>query len=313
MRNQRVSQPVYVGRLAPTPSGWLHSGHACTFALASLRARQAGGLLRLRIEDLDPNRCKPEYVDGVLDDLEWLGIGWDALPGTARGFVQQSEQLERYQRELVRWARAGWIYPSRVSRRELREHSSAKVSPDGEIVFPSELREAVCPEDWTPDPDGNCFRTNWRWKVPFGKGVRFNDLHSGLKSYVAGRDFGDFLVWSKDGMPAYEMAVVLDDIHGGINEVVRGEDLLVSTARQLLVYEKLGCPPPSWYHGPLVKDANGVRLAKSFDSESIRSYRERGWTAVQFWEKIKGLGFPEVADWMNNCSDASEARRDGWG
>lgn len=308
MANPGESQSAYIGRLAPTPSGWLHRGHAYTFGVASYRARRVeGGQLRLRLEDLDANRCKPEYVEGILEDLSWLGLRWDPQPDTPRGFVQQRHQFVRYREQLVAWARAGWIYPSSVSRRQLREHRPVRLAAEGELRFPVEFRESACSPDWMPDPEGECFRMNWRWRVPDGRKINFEDQRLGPQSFVAGEDFGDFLVWSRDGTPSYEMAVVLDDLDAGITEVVRGEDLLRSTARQLLIYERMERPPPNWFHCALVRDANGVRLAKSYDSESVRSYRQRGWSPLQFWEEMQGIGFPEVADGLGTCWDAGDS------
>lgn len=306
-----ASQPPYVGRLAPTPSGWLHRGHAFTFGVAFHRARtELNGRLWLRIEDVDRVRCKPHFVQGILEDLQWLGISWDANLNVPDGFVQQSQQRELYQEQLLAWARAGWIYPSTVSRKQLRENAEVQRGAMDETIFPPQWRQEPYGPDWTPRPEGSDFRINWRWKVPDGMEVVFDDQRLGRQCWVAGRDFGDFLVWSRDGMPAYEMAVVLDDIASGVTEVVRGEDLLLSTARQLLIYEAMKQTPPLWYHCPLVRDEKGVRLAKSYDSESIRSYRKRGWKPADFWMEMHKMGMPEVAESLaRGCDGGKEGSR----
>jgi glutamyl-tRNA synthetase len=287
----------YVGRMAPTPSGWLHRGHAYTFGIAYYRARQLAGRIWLRMEDLDSGRCKPGYARGVLEDLRWLGLDWDAMGEGTDGVCYQHTQLERYRQCLLQWVARGWVYPCQVSRTELQAYPDSRQSKDGEWIFPASLRSA-----WKPGGMVR-FDVNWRWRVPDGERVGFVDLRAGKHQYVAGQDFGDFLVWSKQGVPSYEMAVVHDDVASGVTEVVRGEDLLLSTARQLLLYRALGVRIPAFYHCPLVCDAAGVRLAKRYDSESIRSYRERGWSAARFWEDMADFGLADVAGWLaTRCS-----------
>lgn len=168
----------------------------------------------------------------------------------------------------------GHVYPSTVSRREVRDaaHAPHDDEEDAEPIFPPELR----PPAWTGrdlvTPAGEV----WRFRVPDGETIRFTDECRGEQAFVAGVDFGDFVVWRKDDVPAYELAVVADDIAMGITEVVRGEDILRSTARQLLVYRALAATPPAWCHLPLVHDAAGRRLAKRHQSLSIRELRDRG-------------------------------------
>jgi glutamyl-tRNA synthetase len=258
---------IYRGRIAPTPTGDMHLGHARTFMAAYRRAVDAGGSVILRIEDLDPLRCKPEWVARAIDDLTWLGIRW------AEGPVFQSRRRAVYQSAWARLRDAGAIYPSTVSRKELRDAAHAPHDEDDvEPIFPPELRPAADEGRDAASPAG----VVWRFRVPDGETIRFADGRCGEQAFTAGVDFGDFVVWRKDDVPAYELAVVADDVDMQITEVVRGEDLLRSTARQLLVYRALGALPPAWFHTPLVRDAEGKRLAKRHAPLSVRELRDRG-------------------------------------
>jgi glutamyl/glutaminyl-tRNA synthetase len=174
---------------------------------------------------------------------------------------------------------AGLVYPSLVSRRELRDaaHAPHDDEEGSEPLFPAELRPAIGTGRDAESPAG----VVWRFRVPDGETVRFTDAVRGPQAFTAGVDFGDFIVWRKDDVPAYELAVVADDVAMRITEVVRGEDLLRSTARQLLLYRALGAEPPAWRHLPLVLDADGRRLAKRHHALSIRELRERGMTPAE--------------------------------
>ncbi|MDX2079852.1 MAG: glutamate--tRNA ligase family protein [Terrimicrobiaceae bacterium] len=255
----------YRGRLAPTPTGRLHVGHAATFWTAFQRARAAGGELLMRIEDLDVRRCREEFVAGVIEDLTWLGVDWDGP------LVRQRERRDAYLRAWRLLRDGGWIYPCRRSRREVGE--AVTLAPhDDEPIFPIEWR-GDCAESRSFDrPDG----VNWRFRVPDRERMGFVDGRLGPIDRVAGEDFGDFLVWNRDNVPAYELAVVVDDLAQGITEIVRGEDLLTSTARQILVARALGGHLPSTFHTPLVRGWDGRRLAKRDGALEIRALREAG-------------------------------------
>lgn len=265
--------PAYRGRLAPTPTGDLHLGHARTFRAAWQRARDAGGTLVLRIEDLDPLRCRPEYTEGMIADLKWMGIEWDEGP------IHQSMRTAVYVDSWRRLRDAGVVYPSEVSRKELRDaaHAPHEDEEGAEAIFPPHLRPPPGTGSERDEPMG----VTWRFRVPDGARIAFTDAACGTRSYVTGEDFGDFVIWRRDGVPAYELAVVADDIAMGITEVVRGEDLLMSTARQLLIYAALGAPPPAWCHVPLVRDAAGRRLAKRHAPLALRTLRAQGLTIDQ--------------------------------
>ncbi len=283
------------GRLAPTPTGLLHAGHARTFALAAERAGSAG--LVMRIEDLDGPRCRPEYSAAALDDLRWLGLEWTEGPdvGGPHGPYVQSERTAWYLELWRRLEAAGVIYPSPHSRRDVDAAATAPHEPGepgdvpqfppadaltkrrmspffDEPIFPPRLR----PERWdrASEPGG----VPWRFRVPDGRVIEFDDGLCGRVQRTAGVDFGDFVVWRRDDLAAYELAVVADDHAMAIAEVVRGADLLTSTARQLLLYEALGWAPPAFAHTPLVCDASGRRLAKRSGGLAIRDLRAAGWT-----------------------------------
>lgn len=265
----------YRGRIAPSPTGYLHVGHARTFLIAAERARQFGGELIFRNEDLDPDRCRAEFVSAMYEDLHWLAISWSEGPdcGGAYAPYSQSQRRDFY---LAAWKNlrdTSAIYPCTCSRKDLAASASAP-NDDDEPLYPGNCRirkDALSFEK----PAG----VNWRFRVPVGEEIAFDDLHLGRRRYVAGRDFGDFVVWRRDDVPAYQLAVVVDDHAMKVSEVVRGADLLKSTARQLLLYRALGFAAPEFYHCDLVRDETGQRLAKRHDALSIRKLRERGRSA----------------------------------
>jgi glutamyl-tRNA synthetase len=254
----------------------LHIGHARTFSCAARRARQHEGTLILRNEDLDAQRCRAEFVEAMYEDLRWLGLDWDEGPdcGGAFGPYSQSERRSFY---LAAWRHlrdGGWIYPCTCSRKDLLLAATAPDDSDDEPIYPGLCRGRSDAMRFDA-PAG----VNWRFRVPHGERVSFTDLHFGPCSFVAGCDFGDFVVWRRDDIPAYQLAVVVDDAQMKITEVVRGADLLKSTARQLLMFRALGNPAPVYYHCDLVRDEQGERMAKRHDSASIRQLREKGWSA----------------------------------
>jgi glutamyl-tRNA synthetase len=287
--DQHMSQSRYRGRLAPSPTGLLHLGHARTFWTAYERARDAGGALVLRDEDLDTQRARPEYASAMLEDLRWLGIEWPEGPDAGGPFApyRQSERYALYRAAWERLRADGWIYPCTCSRRELaaavsapHENDSAHGGvheEDDEPIYPGRCRPigGAVAQAW--EPAG----VNWRFRIPDGELIRFEDSGVGARSYVAGRDFGDFVVWRRDDVPAYQLACVVDDAAMQITEVVRGADLLKSTARQTLLYRALGLTSPKWHHCPLLRDAAGQRLAKRTDALSLRALRDRGITPAE--------------------------------
>jgi glutamyl-tRNA synthetase len=254
-------------------------GNARTFWTAAQRAQEQEGRLVLRDEDLDPERSRPEFARAMVEDLHWLGISWSEGPDCGGPFAPYS-QSERRRHYLSAWRSlrdGGFIYPCQCSRRELALAATAPNEADDEPLYPGKCREQVKTAVQFREPAG----VNWRMRVHDGESVEFNDLHLGLQRYVAGRDFGDFVIWRRDDVPAYQLAVVVDDAEMRISEVVRGADLLKSTARQILLYRALQSPVPAFYHCDLVCNEQGRRLAKRHDALSIRSLRESGWSPQQ--------------------------------
>jgi glutamyl/glutaminyl-tRNA synthetase len=260
--------PTYIGRLAPSPTGLLHLGHAATFSTAFQRARQHSGTLLFRNEDLDPQRSKPEFVHAMIEDLTWLGITWDPP------IISQSERLPAYRIALERLLAAGHIYPCICSRKDLaRMMHAPHEDSDDEPVYDGHCR----PADKSPPPT-LIEATNYRFRIPNGETIRFPDGNLGPQAFTAGSDFGDFLVWRKDGLPSYQLACVVDDAAAQITEVVRGSDLLKSTARQILLQQALNLPPVKYFHTRLLRDESGLRLAKRHDSLALRTLRQQGLT-----------------------------------
>jgi len=271
----------YRGRLAPSPTGLLHLGHASTFLTAYIRARDAQGVLVLRNEDLDTQRARPEFVDAMIEDLRWLGIEWQEGDDLGGPYGPYRQSL-RYDHYLAAWRTLrdrGYLYPCRCSRKDLAAIVGAphENEDDEGPNYPGTCRPLQCMlEAGRHQHQDSPAGINWRFRVPDGRAIEFHDQHFGTQRFVAGHDFGDFLVWRRDGVPSYHLACVADDAAMRITEVVRGADLLKSTARQILLYQALGLEPPLWYHCPLMKDAQGQRLAKRHDALSIRAMREQG-------------------------------------
>lgn len=374
----------YRGRLAPSPTGYLHLGHARTFWVAWQRARAAHGKLIFRNEDLDYQRCKPEFVKAMYEDLHWLGLDWDEGFDLASRFTEgrvsrsgsvthgghelgsfgpysQSERRSFYLDAWRKLRNSGLIYPCTCSRKDLERALSApheepshgaplhgaelhhlnsrgaqapspaekdfsetqsematragvessspasltdssaqpraaavqfptqgpssqspvatvqSVMVDDELPYPGTCREKIGTAKDYDSPAG----VSWRFKVPDGEAISFNDGYFGRQEFVAGRDFADFLLWRRDDIPAYQLAVVVDDAAMQITEVVRGADLLKSTARQLLLIRALGYSVPAYFHCPLLRDEKNARLAKRHDALSLRRLREQGLKAEE--------------------------------
>jgi len=297
-----MTKKEYRGRIAPSPTGFLHLGHAKTFWRAQQRARAAGGKLILRIEDLDRDRCRNEFAVAISADLRWFGLDWDEGPDVGGPFVPyvQSARRRFYLKAWEKLCDRGCIYPCKCSRKDVLEASLAPHDENEEPIYPGTCRPASVAAavstageiDPPPRTSGTtaasdtaaaraAMGTHWRFRVPDGERIDFLDQRVGIQSAIAGRDFGDFIVWRRDDIPAYQLAVVTDDAAMQISEVVRGEDLLMSTFRQLLLYRALGLRPPKFYHAPLVVDKSGKRLAKRHGALSLRALRARGATPKQ--------------------------------
>lgn len=262
-----------ITRLAPSPTGSLHLGNARTFLANWAMARRGGWKIILRIEDLDGPRVKPAAVAGIQETLRWLGIDWDEGPAI------QSEDLSPYRAAMRRLVQSGSAFPCALTRGEIERASSAPQEGAHETRYPAALRPAAWERVFEEG------EKNWRLLVPDAP-TRFVDAFHGPQAPNLAEIVGDFVVWTKRAMPAYQLAVVVDDARQGVTRVVRGDDLLDSAARQLLLYRALGLgPEPSYCHLPLVKGPDGKRLAKRHGESRVDEFRARGVPA----EAVIGL------------------------
>ncbi|MCA9303319.1 MAG: hypothetical protein KC996_04290 [Phycisphaerales bacterium] len=274
--------PDRVTRLAPSPTGALHLGNALAFVVNWAMARKNNWRIHLRIEDLDAPRVKPGVIEQTIDTLRWLGIDWDSGPEI------QSNDLQPYHEAMQGLAQARRIYPCSRSRAEIRD-ARAPNEGDTEIRFDPTLRPATFPHIFED------LGTNWRLIVEPGE-IVFRDELLGEQPIDVDRNVGDFVVWTKGGVPSYQLAVVVDDDRAGVTDIVRGHDLVESTARQILLMRALGIGRTSAYwHLPLVRGADGRRLAKRHDDPRIEHYRSLGVDR----ERVIGL----IAYWCGTQPD----------
>jgi glutamyl/glutaminyl-tRNA synthetase len=278
----------YRGRLAPSPTGYLHIGHARTFSIAYERAFAANGTLVLRMEDLDAERVRALYANAALEDLRWLGLRWHEGPDIGGPYAPyaQNQRHDHYRSAWKKLLDGGFLYPCRCSRKDLAAALSAPhegADPDDEPIYPGTCRALHAADTWSGASAGGVADANWRFRVPDGEAIAFDDLNLGPQQFVAGKDFGDFIVWRRDGSPrgcgiaSYQLACVVDDAAMEITDVVRGADLLKSTARQILLNRAMGFSDAAWFHCGLITDRAGKRLAKRHDALSIRTLHERGF------------------------------------
>ncbi len=276
------------GRLAPSPTGYLHLGHARTFLLAWWQARSAGGRLLLRFEDLDRGRVRAGMERAAIEDLEWLGIDWDGP------IVRQSERGALYREALAQLDAQGLLYPCVCSRREIAEAQSAPQG-EGAAAYPGTCRGRFQSPAEARRKTGR--EPALRMRVPPGLRTVRDEIR-GLYREDLAREVGDFPVTRRDGEIAYQLAVVVDDHDQGVNEVLRGDDLLPSTLRQALLQESLGLPHPRWFHVPLVVDEQGQRLAKRRGETALAALRAAGvrpgaivrWAALSAGAEERGEG-----------------------
>ena len=257
-----------MGRLAPSPTGSLHLGNARTFLLAWLSVRARGGTLLLRVEDIDGPRIKPGATVATLEDLRWLGLDHDGE------VLVQSEHLDRYRAAAARLLADGAAYPCVCTRAEVEQAASAPHESDADgAVYPGTCRGRFGDLAAAKAATGRDAALRFRVDVD---AVPFDDGFAGPQQ---GRLRGDFVVQKRDGGPAYQLAVVVDDAGQGVTEVLRADDLLPSTPRQLLLYRALGRLPPRFVHVPLVVGGDGLRLAKRHGDTSLRHLRAGGVSA----------------------------------
>ncbi len=252
-------------RLAPSPTGGLHLGNARTFVANWALARQHGGKVLMRIEDVAPTSTTTTWQDDVLGILQWLGLDWD---GPA---LIQSAELPPHQAALDQLAAQGLVFPCSKTRKDLLL-VTAPQEGDFEARYAPELRpELPWPTDLDHAPPG----LNWRVKTSPGE-IHFTDEFAGPQCFDPHREVGDFILWTKRGQPSYQLACVVDDHRTGVNMVFRGDDLLSSTARQIMLSKLLGWQSPRWWHVPLVLDEQGERLAKRNKSIRLTELRDAG-------------------------------------
>lgn len=269
-------------RLAPSPTGALHLGNARTFLVNWALARQQGWQIVMRIEDLDGPRVKHDAALQAIDLLAWLGIDWDEGP------VYQTADIEPYRQALKELAERGLAYPCNCTRREIEAASrSAPHADEHELRYPGTCR----PAEPTPISAAGIElqECGWRFRVPDGKHA-FVDKFLGEQQIDVQQTVGDFQIWTKGGLPSYQLAVVVDDARQGIDRIVRGNDLVTSTPRQQLLAAALGLDyEPQFWHLPLVRGDDGKRLAKRHGDTRLVHYREQGACA----ERVIGL----LAEW----------------
>lgn len=267
------------GRYAPTPSGWLHLGNARTALAAWLSIRAQGGAFVWRLEDLDGPRTVAGMAQAAEEDLRWLGLDWDEGPQPVGGpfapYVQ-SQRAELYEEALERLAQAGRLFPCRVSRADLANLATAPHGREGTPPYPAPLRPKDLAPDWfeamRADPRSDAAL---RFRVD-SEPVSFVDRLCGPVTERVDETVGDFVLKRRDGVYAYQLAVVVDDLGMGITEVVRGRDLLDSTARQIQLIQALGGSVPEYAHLPLVVNAEGEKLSKRDDASRVRALRGQG-------------------------------------
>ena len=274
-----------VGRFAPSPSGRIHLGNILCCLLAWLSARQQGGRVVLRIEDLDTARCPRRYADQMEEDLRWLGLDWDEGPtaGGPHGSYYQSERTALYQAALEKLEEKGLVYPCFCTRTELHA-AAAPHREDGQVVYAGTCRNLTAAQ---AAERRKTRRPALRLRVP-EEDWGFTDGHMGPYRENLARDCGDFLLRRSDGLFAYQLAVVVDDAAMGVTEVVRGADLLASTPRQLYLYALLGLEPPRFFHFPLLLAPDGRRLSKRDADAGLEVLRDRA-TAAEILGKLAYL------------------------
>lgn len=319
------------GRFAPSPSGRIHLGNILCCLLAWLSARQKGGRVILRIEDLDIARCPRRYGEQMCRDIQWLGLDWDEGPviGGPSGPYEQSRRTALYQAALRRLEAQGLVYPCFCTRAELHA-ASAPHREDGQVVYPGTCR-GLTAEQAAERARRTGRAPALRLWVPEEE-ITFTDGHMGEYREWLPADCGDFLLRRSDGIFAYQLAVVVDDAAMGVTEVVRGADLLASTPRQLLLYRLLGLEAPAFYHFPLLLGSDGQRLSKRNADAGLDTLGER-YTAPEIlgkhaylagfnpsqnpeagracWRTLPGRGSPErISAFRRDCFEKEAAQAD---
>jgi glutamyl-tRNA synthetase len=258
-------ESTVVGRLAPSPTGAQHLGNARTYLIAWLSARSQGGRIGLRIEDIDKARVRPGAAERICDDLRWLGLTWEGDP------VYQTDRLSYHQEALERLKTQELVYPCTCTRSEIARATSAPHAEHEGMIYPGTCGNRCAADARTITDRPFAWRLRTRHDT-----IRFDDRFRGPISLNLRDIGGDFVVWTSTGAPAYQLAVVVDDAAQGVTEIIRGDDLIPSTPRQIALYRALGLTPPSFAHVPLVVGPDGRRLAKRNGDSHLPSLREAG-------------------------------------
>ncbi|MFO0809868.1 MAG: tRNA glutamyl-Q(34) synthetase GluQRS [Gemmataceae bacterium] len=266
------SVPSLVTRLAPSPTGAQHLGNARTYLISWLFARSRAGRVVLRLEDIDSPRVKAGAAQEALADLRWLGLNWDSGP------IVQTQRLALYERAFEQLRSRELVYPCSCTRSDVEQSASAPHADGSEPVYPG-----TCSNRKATDAASLARPFAWRFRVRDVPAYR--DLFRGNIALTRDQVGGDFVVWKSQDTPAYQLAVVVDDADNGITHVVRGDDLISSTPRQVLLYQALGLTPPQFAHVPLVVGPDGRRLAKRHGDTRLSAMRTAGVAA----ESLVGL------------------------
>ena len=263
----------HCGRLAPSPTGRLHLGHARSLLAAWWSARSRGGSVLLRIEDLDESRCRREYQEGLLEDLAWLGIDWDGKP------IVQTDRQNAHRAAFERLRDDGWIYPCVCTRKDIQRALSAPHREDLGSAYPGTCRDRFgsAQEAWRATGG----EPAWRFRRDRLGSIAWQDRLHGAQREAPADSAGDFVVWTKSGRAAYQLAVVVDDAAQGVSEVVRAKDLIPSTHQQVALQTALGLPTPEYAHLGMVLGTDGQRLAKRRGSYALAELRAQGLDAHQ--------------------------------
>ena len=274
INNSQTNFTDVCGRYAPSPTGPLHFGNLRTALIAWLQARLANGRFILRIEDIDLPRTRPGSAEEIVHDLKWLGLDWDEGPDVSGQHAPytQSERFELYQTAIEYLIKQNKLFTCTCSRKDITQAASAPHEPNRRLIYPGTCRPAESSIISTSSKQ----QTSLRFICP-EKHIEFNDVILGKKNYTLHQEVGDFVIKRADGLYSYHLAVVLDDALMGVSDIVRGSDLIDSTAQQILLYQAFGFPIPKHWHIPLVMDeTTGKRLAKRDGALSISHYREQG-------------------------------------
>ena len=304
-KGERLPGSLPIGRLAPSPTGVLHLGNARSFLIAWLSIRQQGGRILLRIEDLDGPRVRKGATEAAIEDLQWLGLDWDGE------VLIQSHFRERHDQALEDLVSRGLAYPCTCTRSEIESAASAPHEsnlPSSETVYPGTCRDRWSSVEEARRVSGREAAIRLRLE---GSPIPFEDRFRGSEP---GHLEGDFVLRKRDGTPSYQLAVVADDAADGITEVIRADDLIPSTPRQLLLYRLFGWQPPSFAHLPLLVGPDGLRLAKRHGDTSLAHYRSQGVTpdeVVGTLASLRGLVGPGLKRMPEDLIDDFDLGRIG--